>query len=87
MNLVQFTPILAVRESIRDFGNSKVEKKRGDVDKPGKGRIAGELTRKAARKQLRESLVPLQWLAQKNGFKRAARLIEEAVAEISSSDL
>ena len=60
-----------------------MEKRRGDIKKSDKGAIAGELSQKAARKQLRESLIPLQWLARKNGFKRAARLIEEAIDEIS----
>ncbi len=60
-----------------------MEKRSGDIKRPDKGAIAGELSQKAARKQLRESLIPLQWLARKNGFKRAARLIEEAIDEIS----
>jgi hypothetical protein len=61
----------------------KVEKRRDSIENPEKGTIAGELTRKAACKQLRESLIPLQWLAKKNGFKRAAQLIEKAINDIS----
>ncbi len=61
-----------------------MEKRRGNIDPPEKGTIVGELTRKAACKQLRESLIPLQWLAKKNGFKRAAHLIEKAIDDVSS---
>lgn len=44
-------------------------------------RIAGELTAKAARKQIHHSLIPLHRLADKHGFSQIALLLEEAIRE------
>lgn len=46
-------------------------------------RIAGELSARAARKQIYHSLIPLHRLAIKHNLIRVARLLEEAIVQTS----
>ena len=58
-----------------------MDKRKMSSKKPDFRPIAGELTATAALKQIHDSLIPLQWLASKNGFKRISLLLEEAIKE------
>ena len=46
-------------------------------------RIAGELSARAARKQIYHSLIPLHRLAVKHNLTRVALLLEEAIVQTS----